>query len=306
MVDEMVRAIRVKGLKRRMDGRFSIGSFFFDAFIYMFLILMVIAFLYPIYYMLVVSVSNGIHVMRGDVKFFPIGFNLEAYSAILSDASIIQSYKNTFLYTVVGTFINVAATALCAYPLSRQSLYGRRFFTIFIIITMLFQGGMIPSYLVVNTLNMINTMWAIVIPPAINVWYMIIMRTFFQNIPEEIHESAFIDGAHDLKIFIRIILPLSLPVIATMVMFYAVWHWNSFFPAMIYLNDKKLYPVQLIMRAMLIDGSIHDSDPSRDLTTVSTNLKYAIIIITILPIIAVYPFIQKYFVQGAMVGSLKG
>jgi len=284
----------------------SIGSLIFDIIIYLILIILVIAFLYPIYYIAVVSVSNGLYVMRGDVKLFPIGINIEAYKVVFSDASVIRSYSNTFLYTIVGTFINVSATALCAYPLSRSTLYGRQFFTIFIIITMLFHGGMIPTYLVVNSLHLTNSIWAIVIPPAINVWYMMIMRTFFQNIPNEINESAFMDGANDFKIFLKIILPLSLPVIATMVMFYAVWHWNSFFPAMIYLNDKKLYPVQLIMRSMLIDGSLQDTDPSRDLSTISTNLKYAIIIITILPIVTVYPFIQKYFVQGAMVGSLKG
>lgn len=284
----------------------SVGSLMFDLFVYVFLIIMILMFLYPIYYLFIVSVSNGMNVMRGDVKLLPVGFNLEAYYTLLGDSAILRAYKNTLIYTVVGTFINVLATALCAYPLSRQGFAGRRFFTVLIVITMLFHGGMIPSYLVVNSLNLVNTMWAIVLPPAINVWYMIIMRTFFQNIPHEIHESAFMDGANDVRIFTSIILPLSMPVIATMVMFYAVWHWNSFFPAMIYLHEKKLYPVQLTMRAMLIDGSLNESDPTRDLTTISTNIKYAIIIITILPIILVYPFIQKYFVQGIMVGSLKG
>ncbi|MEK3720439.1 MULTISPECIES: carbohydrate ABC transporter permease [unclassified Paenibacillus] len=292
---------RKSGLKQ-----LSAGSLLFDCVIYALLLAMILVFLYPIYYMAVVSVSNGMNVIRGEVKWFPIGFNLEAYKMILSDKSIIRSYGNTLLYTSVGTLINVAATALCAYPLSRSKLYGRGLFTLLIIITMLFHGGMIPSYLVVNTLNMTNSIWAIVIPPAINVWYMIIMRTFFQNIPNEIHESAFIDGANDLLVFVRIVLPLSMPVIATMTMFYAVWHWNSFFPAMIYLFDSELYPVQIIMRSMLIDGSVGNNDPARDLTTIQTNMKYAVIIVTILPIIMVYPFIQKYFVQGAMVGSLKG
>ncbi len=300
---------RTMANRSRMLGRRkprTMGSLLFDACIYVFLAIMILTFLYPIYYLFIVSVSNGIHVMRGDVKLLPIGFNLEAYYTLLGDPSILKAYKNTLVYTSVGTLINLIMTALCAYPLSRQGFAGRRFFTIFIVITMLFHGGMIPSYLVVNSLHLTNTMWAIVLPPAINVWYMIIMRTFFQNIPHEIHESAFMDGANDLSIFLKIILPLSMPVIATMVMFYAVWHWNSFFPAMIYLNEKALYPVQLTMRSILIDGNLNESDPSRDLTTISTNLKYAMIIITILPIVLVYPFIQKYFVQGAMVGSLKG
>lgn len=272
----------------------------------MILTAMIFIFAYPLYYMAVTSVSGGIYVLRGEVKWIPLGFNLEAYFTILSNPSILRAYGNTLLYTSVGTFINVLATALCAYPLSRSHLYGRTWVTVFIIFTMLFHGGMIPTYIVVNSLQMTDSIWAIVIPPMINVWYMIIMRTFFQNIPGEIHESAFMDGANDLTIFARIVLPLSMPVIATMTMFYAVWHWNSFFPALIYLNESKLYPVQLVMRSMLIDGNVSDNDYSRDLSTTQTNMKYAIIIITILPIILVYPMIQKYFVKGAMVGALKG
>jgi len=293
--------------KIRMRVQRSLGSIAFDAVVYISLLFMIFAIVYPLYYMAIISVSNGMNVLRGEVKWFPIGFSLEAYRAILSDPLIARSYINTLLYTTTGTLLNVAMTALCAYPLSRRRLYGRSFFTVFIIITMLFSGGMIPTYLVVNALGLMNSIWAIIIPPAINVWYMIIMRTFFQNIPNEMHESAFMDGANDLSILWRIVLPLSLPVMATMVMFYAVWHWNSWFPATIYLHENKLYPVQVIMRSMVMEGgSAQEADPSRDLKTVQISMRYAIIIITILPIITVYPFIQKYFVQGVMVGSLKG
>ncbi|KIL41475.1 sugar ABC transporter permease [Gordoniibacillus kamchatkensis] len=283
----------------------TLGSFSFDAVIYILLTAMMFAFLYPLYYIGIISVSDGISVMRGDVKWFPVGWNWEAYRTVLANPLVLTSYGNTLLYTGLGTFVNVVATALCAYPLSRSRLYGRKVFTVLIIITMLVHGGMIPTYIVVNSLGLLNSIWAIIIPPAINVWYMIIMRTFFQNIPNEIHESAFMDGANDLVILWRLVLPLSLPVIATMVMFYAVWHWNSFFPATIYLHENKLYPVQVILRSMVIDGSVQ-ADSSRDLTTIVTSMKYAMIMITILPIICVYPFIQKYFVKGAMVGSLKG
>ncbi|WP_231571091.1 carbohydrate ABC transporter permease [Gordoniibacillus kamchatkensis] len=288
-----------------MGKRMTLGSFSFDAVIYILLTAMMFAFLYPLYYIGIISVSDGISVMRGDVKWFPVGWNWEAYRTVLANPLVLTSYGNTLLYTGLGTFVNVVATALCAYPLSRSRLYGRKVFTVLIIITMLVHGGMIPTYIVVNSLGLLNSIWAIIIPPAINVWYMIIMRTFFQNIPNEIHESAFMDGANDLVILWRLVLPLSLPVIATMVMFYAVWHWNSFFPATIYLHENKLYPVQVILRSMVIDGSVQ-ADSSRDLTTIVTSMKYAMIMITILPIICVYPFIQKYFVKGAMVGSLKG
>lgn len=307
MVNETPFAVRPTARSGKFwRKRRTPGSLLYDGAIYIILTVLICAFIYPLYYMAVTSVSSGLHVIRGEVKWIPLGFNLEAYRAILSNPSIVRSYGNTLLYTTVGTFVNVLATALCAYPLSRSHLYGKKLFTVFIIITMLFHGGMIPAYIVVNSLHMTNTIWAIVIPPAINVWYMMIMRTFFQQIPNEVHESAYIDGANDITVFLRIVLPLSLPVIATMTMFYAVWHWNSFFPALIYLNEKKLYPVQLIMRSLLIDGSIGDNDYSRDMSTTQTNIKYAVIIITILPIILVYPMIQKYFVKGAMVGSLKG
>ncbi|MGG1515947.1 carbohydrate ABC transporter permease [Paenibacillus oryzisoli] len=287
--------------------KIGLGSVFYNTIIYLLIIMMLFTFLYPLYYVVIVSVSDGISVMRGEVRWLPIGMNFEAYRAVLDNPLVLRAYGNTILYTVVGTFINVMMTALCAYPLSRNRFYGRNVFTFFIIITMLFHGGLIPNYLVVFRLHMLNSIWAIVIPTAINVWNMIIMRTFFQNIPNEIYESAHIDGAHDMKIFLRIVLPLSMPVIATMCMFYAVAHWNSFFPATLYLSDSKLYPIQVIVRNYVIDGLVSSgSNAESDSKTIVTSMKYAFIFITLLPILAVYPFIQKYFVKGVMVGSLKG
>ncbi|MDD9269574.1 carbohydrate ABC transporter permease [Paenibacillus sp. GCM10023248] len=287
--------------------KIEFGSFCFNAIIYLMIIIMLFTFLYPLYYVVIVSLSDGLSVMRGDIRWLPIGINFEAYRAVLDNPLVLRAYGNTILYTVVGTFINVMMTALCAYPLSRNRFYGRNVFTVFIIITMLFHGGLIPNYLVVYRLHMLNSIWAIVIPAAINVWNMIIMRTFFQNIPNEIYESAHMDGAHDMKIFLRIVLPLSMPVIATMCMFYAVAHWNSFFPATLYLSDSKLYPIQVIVRNYVIDGLVSSgSNAESDSKTIVTSMKYAFIFITLLPILAVYPFIQKYFVKGVMVGSLKG
>ena len=197
-------------------------------------------------------------------------------------------------------------TALCAYPLSRRKLYGRGFFTMLIVFTMFFDAGIISNFMVVLSLGIKNTIWAILLPPAINVWYMIIMRTFFQGIPEELHESAYIDGANDLVIFARIILPLSKAVLATMVVFYAVWHWNSFFPELVYLDDRMLYPMQLILRNMLLESDAGSATVSSDVAVMGRNIKYAAVFITVLPILVVYPFAQKYFVKGVMVGSVKG
>lgn len=279
----------------------------YDLAIYTVLTLLLVSFIYPLYHIFVVSVSGGSFVLRGEVGLLPKGFTLDAYRKVIELPSFLRTYGNTLVYTVCGTALNLLMTSLCAYPLSRGKLFGRKTLTVMIIFTLLFHGGMIPTYLVVNNLGLLDSIWAIILPPAINVWYLIIMRTFFQNIPSEIHESAFMDGANDLFIFLRIVLPLSMPVMATMTMFYAVWHWNSFFPALLYLNNSDLYPVQLLMRSFVIEGGLMDqTEVMSNMTVVQTSIKYAVIIITILPIVCVYPFVQRYFVKGMMVGALKG
>ncbi|WP_309120120.1 carbohydrate ABC transporter permease [Paenibacillus sp.] len=264
---------------------------------------------YPIYYLFIVSVSDGNAVMRGEVAFWPIQMNWSTYSLLFEDPSILRSYANTILYTVVGTTINVVCTAMCAYPLSKPHFYGRGFFTLLIVVTMFFSGGLIPSYLLVQKLGMLNTMWALVLPGAISVWNMIIMRTFFQGIPNELYESAEMDGANELVSLIRITLPLSKAIMATMGLFYAVGHWNSFFGAMIYLDDKDKFPLQIILRNMVVLGEM--SGQTQEIggiysAVTATNIKYAVIIVAVVPILLVYPFIQKYFVKGVMIGSLKG
>lgn len=283
----------------RGDKIFSVG-------VYILLALVCLIVIYPLYYMFIVSISNGYAVIRGEVTLLPKGVNLGAYQYMLSDRYVPRSYLNTLIYTVFGTLINVVMTALCAYPLSRKKLYGRGFFTLLIVFTMFFDAGIISNFMVVLSLGIKNTIWAILLPPAINVWYMIIMRTFFQGIPEELHESAYIDGANDLVIFARIILPLSKAVLATMVVFYAVWHWNSFFPELVYLDDRMLYPMQLILRNMLLESDAGSATVSSDVAVMGRNIKYAAVFITVLPILVVYPFAQKYFVKGVMVGSVKG
>lgn len=288
----------------------STGSKVFQVVIYAIISLIMVACLYPFYYIAIISVSNGMSVMQGLVKIFPVGMNFESYKIVLKDPNIGGAYFNTILYTIVGTIVNIIFTTLCAYPLSRKRFFGRNIFTIMIVFTMFFSGGMIPSYLVVQNLHMINTIWALVLPGAINTYNMIIMRTFFNGIPESLHESAYIDGANDVQIFSKIILPLSLPVIATMILFYSVGHWNAFFAALIYINEKKKLPLQVIIRNMVISGDLADQNASMgaasNFVTTDTTIKYALIMISTLPILVIYPFVQKYFVKGVMVGSLKG
>ncbi|MFR2795183.1 MAG: carbohydrate ABC transporter permease [Eisenbergiella sp.] len=297
----------VKSVKKRR----STADIIFLTINYVLLIICCIIVLYPIYYMFIISISDGYAVLRGEVKFFPVGINFSSYKAVLESPDIPKSYLNTVIYTVVGTFINVAMTAMCAYPLSRKKFFGRNVFAFMIIFTMFFDAGMIANFMVVDQLNLTNKIWAIVLPGAINAWYMVIMRTFFQQIPEEIYESAHLDGAGDFVIFGKIVLPLSVPTIMTMVLFYAVGHWNSWFNALIYLDDKAKYPVQLIMRNIVLSGetaalSSSAASMSQDVGIVATNVKYAVVFVTMLPILLVYPFIQKYFVKGIMVGALKG
>lgn len=257
--------------------------------------------------MFIVSISDGFSVLRGEVTLYPIGINLDAYKTILSDEYIPRSYLNTIIYTVLGTLISVVMTALCAYPLSRRNCYGRGAMAMFVVFTMFFDAGMVSNLMVVNSLKIGNTLWAIVLPGAINVWYMVIMRTFFDSIPVEIFESAYIDGANELTIFVRMVLPLSKSIIATMILFYAVGQWNSFFPALIYLNDRELFPMQLVLRNIVLGSDSAGSQSiSTDTAVMGQNIKYAVIFITVLPILIVYPFAQKYFVKGIMVGSVKG
>lgn len=274
------------------------------------LLLAVLAFitLYPFYYVAIVSLSDGYAVIRGEVHWWPVGVNLESYRAVLEAPYVLTSFRNTVWYTAVGTVVNVTLTACCAYPLAMRFFYGRRVLTGFVVATLFFEGGLIPTYLLVRSLGMLDTIWALVLPTAIGAWYMIIMRTFFQTIPEELNDSAYLDGANDIQIFVRIVLPISTPILATMTLFYAVQHWNSFFPALIYLNDRERFPIQLILRAMVIEGDLSNMQVEfqDDERIVDTTVKYAIIMVATVPILLLYPFLQRYFVKGMMIGSLKG
>lgn len=295
--------------KTKKKKKVSPGDRIFGIVVTLVVLAMCIMVLYPIYYMFIVSISDGNAVLRGDITVLPQGINFGAYKAVLTNEYVPRAYLNTILYTVIGTFIAVAMTALCAYPLSRKEFYGRGLFTGIVVFTMFFDAGIISNYMVVRSTGIMNTMWAIVLPGSINVWYMIIMRTFFADIPEELFESAKLDGANDLTIFAKMVLPLSKAVLATMVLFYAVGFWNQWLQPLIYLDDRKKFPMQLILRNIVLgaDAALSKSmSAATDMATMGLNIKYAVIFVTIFPILVIYPFVQKYFVKGVMVGSVKG
>jgi putative aldouronate transport system permease protein len=274
--------------------------------------------LYPIVHILAVSLSSEIAVLKNQVTVYPIGLQFNAYRLIFQTARIPRSFKNSIFYTSLGTFINLVMTVTMAYPLSKKRLTLRGFYTTLVIITMFFGGGLIPTFILVNSLGMYNTIWALVIPGAIATWNLIIMRTFFQAIPVELEESAYLDGAKDMTILLRIVLPLSKAAIATIGLFYLVSHWNSWFSAVIYLKDAKKYPLQLILREIVIQGRAIEEmveqgagkmaeQLSRDDSYISLDkIKYSVLFVSIVPMLVIYPFIQRYFVKGVMIGSLKG
>ena len=284
----------------------------FGIFVYFCLSVVLVIVLYPLIFVVSASISNPLTVLRGEMVLFPAELSFVGYERIFSNPEILTGYGNTVLYTVVGTSINLLMTILAAYPLSRKDFAGRQVITWFIVFTMFFSGGLIPTYLLVKNLGLINTIWALILPGAVSVWNIIIMRTFFQSsIPGEIQESAAIDGCSNTQTLIRIVLPLSAPIIAVMVLFYAVGHWNAYFSALIYLNDRAKYPLQLFLREILIKSEVDQMAGSMTTNTQTylmeaEAIKYAIVIVANLPVLLLYPFLQKYFVKGIMIGAIKG
>ncbi len=261
--------------------------------------------LLPLLNMLAISFSDSTSVLRGEVGLLPKGFNLDMYKMVFADDRIISSYANTILYTVLGTSLSLLITSMGAYALSKKHILGHKVFSLMILFTMFFSGGMIPTYLVVRNLNMLDTIWAVIIPSAVTTWNFIIMRSFFTSFPTEIEEAGAIDGLNDIGIFYKLVLPSSKAVLATIGLYYAVSIWNSYFIPFIYLQSEELYPLQLILREILMVGS-STTESVGDAIVIGDSLKYATIVVAIAPIIAVYPFVQKYFAKGALVGSVKG
>jgi len=267
---------------------------------------------YPMIYVLSSSFSSGAAISSGQVILWPVDLSLEGYKAVFSHRYIIPAYRNTIFYTVAGTIINLAVTLTCAYPLSRRDFPLRKFFMGLFLFTMFFSGGLIPTYILISNLGFVNTVWAMLIPGALSVYNMILVRTFLTgNIPLELLEASQIDGCSDAKYFTAVLLPLSKPVIAVITLYYAVGHWNSYFNAMIYLSDMELYPLQLILRQILVASQINLSDMVDVESMVAKQgladiLKYALIVVSTVPILCMYPFIQRYFIKGVMIGSVKG
>ena len=271
--------------------------------------------LYPLIYVLSDSFSDPVSVTTGKVTLLPVQPTLDGYATIFQYGPIWLGYRNTLFHTIVGTLINMAVTLPCAYALSRRDFVGRNVLSIFFAFTMFFSGGLIPTYLVVKQLKMLNTVWALLLPTAMSVWNMIIARTYFQNsIPAGLEEAATIDGCSNLKLFFQIILPLSQPIIAVLILYYAVGHWNEYFNALIYLNDQNIYPLQLILRNILLLDQMFDmmdSDPEARqemmrLLQMKESMKFGIIVLSTLPVMVLYPFLQKFFVKGVMIGAIKG
>lgn len=263
-------------------------------------------------YIISVSFSSVKAVMENKVWLYPIGFNIQAYRLVFNNPSIWRAYLNTIIYTTVGTTLQLILVTMAAYPLSKKRLTVRRAASFYLVFTTLFSGGMIPSYMVVKQLGFINTIWAVTVPSAMSVFHIIVLRTHFEQIPVELEEAAVIDGMDNAGILIRIYIPLSTAIYAAYTLFFAVGYWNSFFDALIYLNDKVKFPLQIVLREIVIANTMSDmknvigNRVLQDKLVVSETIKGATIVIVMLPIIMIYPFIQKYFIKGLMIGAIKG
>ncbi|KRE99827.1 sugar ABC transporter permease [Paenibacillus sp. Soil766] len=287
------------------------GEIAFQWFNILFMSVMILITLYPFIYVIMSSLSDSRLLMtHTGFLLWPEGFTWKAYKLVFQNPNILRGYGNTLFVVTVGTSINLFLTCLGAYVLSRKGVPGTKTLMMLIVFTMFFSGGMIPSYLLVNNwMHLGNSLFALIIPGAISTWNLIILRTSFAAIPESLFESAKMDGANDLTILVRLVLPLSLPVLAVMTLFYGVQHWNAWFSSMLYLRDRDMFPLQLILREILIQNSTEymtSQSSAGEIETVGESIKYATIMVATLPILFIYPFLQRYFVRGVMIGSIKG
>ena len=296
---------------QRKRKKIKAGDRAFDIINTLLLVLIFVIILYPMYYVLIASFSNPDKVLTGKIFLLPKGFQLESYKTVFSNSEVMNGYLHTILYATVGTLINLFVTLTAGYALSREDLRGRKPITLFFIFTMFFSGGTVPTYMLVKNLGLLNTFWAMVLPNAMSVWNLILCRNFFEgNIPKELLEVSKIDGCRNDYVFLKIVLPLSKALIAVMVLFYAEGHWNSYMQPLLYLSDRSRYPLQLVLKNILIssqpDASLAGMTDRAELYKQTEMLKYALVVVSSVPMIALYPFVQKYFVQGVMVGSVKG
>ena len=284
------------------------GERVFDIFNVVFLLLLSVVCLYPMIHVLFASLSNGVQLMKHTgLLLWPAGFSSAAYKAVIENDMIFTGYGNTLIIVVLGTTLNIIMSALGAYFLARNDQAIGKAAMIFIVITMFFSGGMIPGYLNVRSLGLYNSLWALILPGAINTFNMIILKTAFMSIPASLEESAKLDGAGHFTILWKIFLPLSKATIAVLILYYGVAHWNAWFGAMMYIQDRAKYPLQLVLREILIVNDMSNMvNVAADVEQISDTIKYAVVMVTTLPILVLYPFLQKYFVKGVMVGAVKG
>ncbi|WP_145948532.1 carbohydrate ABC transporter permease [Paenibacillus sp. Y412MC10] len=280
--------------------------------IYIFLSIILLCVAYPLIYIVSSSFSSSAAVMSGKVWLFPVEPTWYGYQAVFQYQQIWTGYLNSVIYTVSGSIISVALTIMMAYPLSRKTFMGRKILMWALLFAMLFSGGLIPYYLVIKSLHLLDTRWAMILPGALNIFSIIVAKTFFQSsIPADLYEAAQLDGCNDTKFLTRIVLPLSKPVIAVLLLWAAVSNWNSYFNALIFLNSEHLYPLQLILREILVLNNVSTNsitlspEQLKQFEDMKTLLKYSVIVIASIPVLILYPFIQKYFVKGVMVGSIK-
>ncbi|KQX46797.1 carbohydrate ABC transporter permease [Paenibacillus sp. Root444D2] len=292
--------------------RESQGDRLFLLGIYMLLTVVLIVVLFPLIFIISSSFSSPQAVVSGKVWLFPVEFTLEGYKAVFRNPQIVSGYMNSLIYAVAGTAVNVALTVMLAYPLARKTFYGRNFIMVLLVITMMFDGGLIPFYLVVKNLHLLDSRWAMILPGAMAVFQVIVARTFFQTtIPDEIAEAAELDGCSDIRFITSIVLPLSKPILAVLTLMYAVGHWNAYFDALIFLKSPNLFPLQIVLRNILILNTIDATMVSKVDQMLAQQglkdlLKYSLIVVASAPVLIIYPFVQKHFVKGVMIGSLKG
>ncbi len=298
-------------MRKRKFSSYALSDKLFLIIGYLFLALFVLAIIVPLIYIVIASFMDPVTLQNSGVTFDFSKWTITAYKRVVENRQIWVGFGNAILYSVAFTFISVAVTMLAAYPMSRKDFKGRGFFNVVFVITMFFGGGLIPTYLLISKLNMLDTIWAIILPGAFSVWNMIIARTYYSNVPSELREAASVDGANEITYFFKVLLPVCKPVIMVLVMWQFVGMWNSYFDAMIYLSSDYKQPLQLVLRAILIQnqpqpGMIADMQSTAARAQLGELLKYATIIISSIPLLVMYPFFQKYFDAGIMAGAVKG
>lgn len=299
-------------MKLKKVNQDSAGDKALMVLIYAFLVFSAIVILFPLIYIVSASFSDPNAVVNNEVWLWPVRPTLRGYTAVFNNKKILNGFAMSFFYMFVGTLVNIVVTVLCAYPLSRREFTQRNKISAMCVFTMYFSGGLIPSYMLVNSLHLIDTVWAIIIPSAMSTWNMIICRTYFVNtIPDELYEAGQLDGCTPFKFLMRVVVPLSKSILAVLILYYGVSRWNSYFDAMIYLKSQNLMPLQIVLREILLLGNIDvtmisDAKALSEMQGLKSLLKYSTIVVASLPVLCIYPFVQKYFVKGVMVGAVKG